>query len=84
MEQPLRNRYHISQDEDMTYDEMTQFHRGHNKIDPSDQACLFKIEVSLNYFKGKLETVDSKMIDEDGVNGKFHYCSINSQQLKNA
>lgn len=59
-EQPFRNRYYISQDEDMTYDEMTQFIE-ENKIDLSDRL-LFKIEVSLNYFKGKLETVDSKMI----------------------
>jgi hypothetical protein len=57
-EQPFKDKYFLV--EDMDYAEMTAFIQ-ENEIDMGDRL-LFKIEVSLNYFMGKLETVESKMI----------------------
>lgn len=69
-EQPLRDKYYIivevdekynvTSDEDMSYEELKTFVET-NKLE-EDERLLFKIEVSLNYSRGKLDSVESKLI----------------------
>lgn len=72
-EQPLRDKYYIivnvdeeynvTSDEDMSYYELKEFIET-NKIEDNEKL-LFKIQVSLNYAMGVLNSVESKLIIEE-------------------
>lgn len=72
-EQPLRDKYYIivnvdeeynvTSDEDMSYYELKEFIET-NKIEDNEKL-LFKIQVSLNYSMGVLNSVESKLIIEE-------------------
>lgn len=58
--QELRNKYFISQEEDMTYDELSAFIL-ENPVGEEDRL-LFKTEVSLAYKKGRFSGAKSELV----------------------
>lgn len=58
-EQPYRDKYYISDEEDITVEEMAEY--VNQALKAQDGRLLFKIQVSLNYLQGKLNSVSSSL-----------------------
>jgi hypothetical protein len=58
-EQVFRDKYYISDDEDLTAEEMREY--VNQSLIDQDGRLLFKIQVSLHYLQGKLNSVSSNL-----------------------
>lgn len=62
-ELPYRQKYYISEEEDLTFEEMSEY--ANQILTKQEGRLLLKIQVSLNYVRGKLDSVRSELIIQE-------------------